>query len=46
MGMNELLNSQDILQFSQDTYKCRMTLGTRSDLENGTETPRMTSSQE
>lgn len=48
MRMNELLNSQDILQFSQDTYKrhIRMTLGTGSDLENGIETPKMTSSQE
>lgn len=46
--MNELLSSHDILQFCQDTYKShiRMTLGTGSDLENGIETPKMTSSQE
>lgn len=34
--MSELLKLQDILQFSQDTYKRPVTLGTRSDLENGT----------
>lgn len=36
MHMSELLKLQDILQFSQDTYKRPVTLGTRSDLENGT----------